>query len=192
MKSRGFTLVEVLVVLVITGLASALMAQGLSTTWDNFARLGTRDMLMNQSALPRHWFSESVSKAVLYHPNRVYVEGEPTRFSFISLSSPDDNLGVPHKIEWQLQQTGGQTRLVFSTETNPDIREIMRLDGRYEFEYLASGKGWSNRFTDNQGKVPSAVRIVAIGGEVWTLAKVLRPEKAEVPPELARFGQYEF
>jgi general secretion pathway protein J len=203
-KHAGFTLVEMLVVMVILALTTSLLTQGLSTTWRNFERLSARDLMNSSGQLPIDWFAKSVSASLLYHPAKVSVHGEPETYSFVSFASPDDDLHIPQKVKWRLApksalykasdnidtyKTAGWA-LSFESETSQEFIEIATFSEPPRFEYW-NGETWLNNFQPNDGQLPVAIRIMS-GSRVWSIAKPERPAKADIPPELPLFGKYEF
>ena len=74
--------------LVILGMTITLLAQGLTTTWKNFERLGVRDLSVSTAQLPAQWFRDSVQRALLYHPYKPVVAGSANRFKLVSSHSP--------------------------------------------------------------------------------------------------------
>ncbi|ABG41733.1 Prepilin-type cleavage/methylation [Paraglaciecola sp. T6c] len=200
----GFTLVEMLVVMVILALTTSLLTQGLSTTWRNFERLSARDLMNSSAQLPINWFAQSVSGALLYHPANVLVRGEPDAYSFVSYASPDDDLHIPQKLKWRLAPKSmlSETRsdidtyktagwaLSFKSETSQEFIEIATFSEAPRFEYW-NGKAWLNDFQPDDGQLPVAIRVMS-GSRVWSVAKPERPVRADIPPELPLFGRYEF
>lgn len=189
-KQAGFSLIEMLVVLVILALTTSLMTQGLSTTWNNFARLGARDLLNSSAQLPLSWFSQSLAGAVLYHPDAASVIGSANRFEYITFMAPDDAKHIPQKIVWQLVPTDGGWQLAFSSESHPEVTYIKAFTSLPSFEYWVDQK-WQAEFKPDAGRLPAAVRIIE-QSNVLVVAKIDRPEKADVPAELPIFGKYEF
>lgn len=200
----GFTLVEMLVVMVILALTTSLLTQGLSTTWRNFERLSARDLMNSSAQLPINWFAQSVSASLLYHPAKVLVRGEPESYSFVSFASPDDDLHIPQKLKWRLAPKSASYKangnidtyktagwaLSFKSEISQDFIEIATFSESPRFEYW-NGKAWLNNFRPDNGQLPVAIRIMS-GDRVWSIAKPERPSKADIPPELPLFGKYEF
>jgi len=189
-KMSGFSLIEMLVVLVILALTTSLMTQGLSTTWSNFSRLGARDLLNSSAQLPFSWFSQSLAGAVLYHPDVPSVIGSANRFEYITFMAPDDAKHIPQKIVWQLVSTDGGWQLAFSSESHPQLSYIKAFSSLPRFEYWVDQQ-WQTEFKPDAGRLPTAVRIVQ-QDTIMVVAKIARPEQADIPAELPIFGKYEF
>ena len=188
--ARGFTLIEMLVVLVIISMTTVLLTEGLGTTWRNFERLGARDLTVSSAHLPVSWFAQSVRGAVLYHPDTVMVEGERDSFLFHTFKAPADDRGIIQQVEWSIIPQQSHWVLALTSQSNEDEIIIAQFTEQAVFEYLRAGE-WHTEFKPKAAELPLAVRI-RHGEIIWAIAKIGRPEKAAVPPELAAFGKYEF
>ena len=189
-KQKGFTLIEMLVVLVILSMTTVLLAEGLGTTWRNFERLGSRDLTVSSAQLPVSWFAESIRGAVLYHPEQEMAEGDGQRFEFHTFKTPSDDKGIVQKMEWMLTPAGTQWSLIMSSEYSGQNIKIATFSEQPAFEYFHDGQ-WQAEFAPAAGLLPKAVRIKT-PDSIWAVGKIGRPERAEVPPELAAYGKYEF
>lgn len=187
---RGFTLIEILVVLVILALTTSLMSQGLNTTWRNFERLSSRGLINSSAQLPIGWFEQSIKGAVLYHPEKPDFSGDATTFKFITFNTPDDANHVPQIINWKIDQGDNRWTLSFSRGESMDFVMILSWPQSLRFEYLI-GDIWGNTFEPINSQLPKAIRIVS-GEGVWAIGKIGREPFADVPAELAYFGKYEF
>jgi general secretion pathway protein J len=189
-KFNGFTLIEMLVVLVILGLTTTLLSEGLSNTWRNFERLGSRDMMANSAQLPINWFADSVDGAVLYHPFVPVVRGDAQNFEFISIKVPNDERHTPQTIRWTIDSNGQNWTLSFVSAFNEQPIRVKQFDTLPVFQYLYEGK-WQMEFSPVDASLPNAVRI-NLANKVYLVAKPGRPVMADIPVELPIFGEYEF
>jgi general secretion pathway protein J len=189
-NNRGFTLIEMLVVLVILALTTSLMTKGLSTTWNNFSRLSARDLMSSSAQLPVSWFEESLVGAVLYHPYEVQVSGDAQSFEYKTFNAPNSSKHIPQQITWSITSENLKWHLVFATESSrvPVIVSEFRMQPK--FEYWVDQE-WKPEFLPIDGRLPLAVRILE-EERVWAIAKIGRPEMADMPAELPAYGEYEF
>jgi general secretion pathway protein J len=189
-KFSGFTLIEMLVVLVILGLTTTLLSEGLSNTWRNFERLGSRDMMASTAQLPINWFAQSVDGAVLYHPYIPVVKGDEQSFEFMSTKVPNDERQTPQMIRWTIESNAQGWALSFVSTANSQPIQIKQFDMLPVFQYLYEGK-WQLDFSPNEARLPDAVRIT-LANNAYLVAKPSRPVMADIPVELPIFGEYEF
>lgn len=189
-STRGFTLIEMLVVMVILSLTTTLLSTGLSNTWRNFERLGARDLMVSSTQLPLSWFEKSINAALLYHPDKPLVNGHANRFEFVTSAAPDDPKHIPQKIVWSIEPNLNGWGLYFDSQHSTQMILVKEFMQQPVFEYLHQNT-WTQEFTPNIGILPEAIRI-RINQNIWLMAKPGRPIKADIPAELSIFGAYEF
>ncbi|MBD1389801.1 prepilin-type N-terminal cleavage/methylation domain-containing protein [Neiella sp. HB171785] len=187
---KGFTLMEMLVVLVILGLTTTLLSGALNTTWKSFERLSSRDLTVSAGMLGLKWFRQSVKGATLYHPEESFFSGNAVRIEFISQNVPNNPQGTPIGISWFFEPAPiGGWQLYYQTEQLTQPIVVAHFEFQPEFSYFSGGQ-WHRQYNPTNGSLPKAIQIKE--GQKQLLAVIGRPEKADVPPELARFGVYEF
>ena len=103
---KGFTLVELLVVMVIVSAVTTLLASGLSTTWNNFAKLNSSKLTISSSKLPLSWFSRSINGVILYNPLKSYFTGTQQSITYTTWAAPDTPVGVPTQVNWSVNNNG--------------------------------------------------------------------------------------
>lgn len=193
-KNKGFTLIEVLVVMVILSLTTSLLISGLTTTWSNFERLNTRQLKINALELPQLWFKEAYENALHSHPHKSTLVGESKVLTFTTFSTPNQVIKRPREVTWEREREGQQYRLVFSYtepgEVNTTSITIKTFEQPFEFQYLHNGS-WLNAFS-MAGQLPVAVRIRLDSNETWVTSYLKREKDAHVPTELELFGAYEY
>jgi general secretion pathway protein J len=194
-SQKGFTLVEMLVVMVILALTTTLLTEGLSTTWRSFERLGARSLIASSAQLPLSWFEQSLAGAVLYHPDNVLVKGRSQSFQFTTFMAPDDPLHIPQILTWSIKSNNSNQQslpwsLSFQSELAQYAQVVQSFAEQPSFEYW-DGHQWLGEFTPTDGSLPEAARVI-VYGQVWAIARIGRPPKADMPAELPMFGVYEF
>lgn len=193
-NSHGFTLVELLVVLVITGMTTSLLIVGLGSTWKNFDRLSTKNLTLSQAQIPKSWFIKSINAALLGHPDKALFEGTSNSLTFRTFLSPHDELQRPQTITWALKVENSMHKLSLTYPEGDSLYtvDLWRFNSKesFAFKYLVNGT-WVNSFMPDNGELPRAVRIEN-SGDVWALATTHRPTRADIPPEIPLFGKYEF
>lgn len=193
--NAGFTLIEMLVVMVIMVLTTGLLTEGLSTTWRSFERLSARALITSSAQLPILWFEQSLAGALLYHPAKALVRGEPQTFEFVTAASPDDGRHIPQTLIWTISflsqgNQKGQWLLSFKSEMADRAIAVKHFTVQPMFEYW-DGQQWLMKFNPADGRLPLAARII-VAQQVWAMAKPGRPALADVPGEMGQFGTYVF
>ena len=186
-NNKGFTLIELLVVLVVTALTTSLLMTGLNTTWTNFEKLSSRNLIFSQAQIPKTWFTESIRGALLSHPDTPTFSGTDHRISMLSFLTPDTT-AVPKQVVWELREQNG-TSVLGIVEGEAQYSALLTFNEPVHFEYLIQQE-WQRTFSPTIGQLPRAVRIQ--GTQTQVLALVYRPTDADVPPEIPAFGKYEF
>jgi general secretion pathway protein J len=203
----GFTLVEMLVVLVILAMTTGLLASALPIVWQSFAKLEQKQL--NQSVnLAAKWFRQSIQGALLYHPDNVVFTGTATKLSMITNAPLDDPNNMPSQIIWEIKQYsvaqfGSQQAKVaydlwYNNQRTQTIIKVHTFNSPAYFNYIVDNK-WQLMFTPNKAMLPDAVSImvdqsnsIESGASLWLLAAPINPVNVEIPPEMIVFGQYEF
>ena len=189
---KGFSLIELIVVLIIVSLSSVLLAQGLTTTWRNFAKLNVNQLSAEQTKLPLRWFANSVNAALLSHPERKVFGGDAKYNAFTSYLPPDQSgsLKKPSKIRWSIMYQGGEWRLIYNNETYAKSLSVFTFKQEAFFSYLVDGQ-WLEEANLPAGKMPRAIAIVS-NSNILVTAVLGRPTNADIPAEYPVFGSYEF
>lgn len=196
---NGFTMIELLVVLVIVGITTSLLITGLTTTWSSFDRLSQKNLTQSRGQIPKSWFLKSVNAALLGHPEKSMFSGTQEQFTFTSFMSPDDDLERPRRITWLLSENEGVHSLSFSFvdidrdgNTQSKGVTVWKFGNRpnVSFEYLVDGN-WVNAYTPQSGNLPNAIRVNQIS-DIWVVAAIKRPLVADMPPKMPMLGKYEF
>lgn len=187
--NAGFTLIEVLVVLVIMSITTTLLIEGLGTTWRNFDKLNNQQLGVNKSVLPKKWFIESLKGAQLYHPYSPVFSGTAQRISFITITPPDAIASVPTKITWTIEDVSSQSQgLFFKTNNNPKVL-VASVYGQLSFSFL-DGDIWRATFQPDDARVPNAIKIQN-NDKQWLFSASGRPPQVKIPPEITLYGKHE-
>lgn len=189
-SNSGFTLIEMLVVLVIVSLTTTLLMTGLSTTWRNFERLGVRDLTVSAGQLGSAWFRQSFQGAVMYHPFKSDFKGDENRIQMISFNAPFDLKQAPQQLAWIIRRSSNDWQLVLIDMHNNTDYLIKQFQNQPRFEYL-SASGWTTSFTVKRNAIPKAIRIL-VDNDEWLRVYPQRPLQSDMPVEYPPYGVYEF
>ncbi|MEY3220943.1 MAG: hypothetical protein RIT27_2300 [Pseudomonadota bacterium] len=166
-QNNGFTLLEVLVVLVLLSLISALAFEILGQTASLRGQfLETLDELQ-QGVIREHWFRSSVSALISDYPPEEGVgvvfqtrksqtfQGKETEFSGLTLSALDNDIGIPTAFGWQLVFENNETILRYKN-SEEQWWEVMRWIGNEGFfSYQAKDGSWHKTFPLPETKAPN-------------------------------------
>lgn len=185
----GFTLIEMLVVLVIISLTTTLLIEGLGTTWRNFDKLNGQQLSVNKSLLPKKWFIDSFKGAQLFHPLKAAFTGNSKSMSFTTIYPPGALVPTPSKLTWSIEiKNSTSQEMYFSIDGGKKVK-VADLNGQYNFTYLNESK-WSNSYEPREAKLPRAIKIVD-GDEQWVFCTPGRDIITTVPTSIAINGTHE-
>ena len=167
-SSSGLTLLEMLVVMIITSLVAALLMQAFASMLDMRGRLLTHVEYQDHAARSTRWFRESVRGLVaeLPAPDRQQrlFSGTPQGFRGTSVAGPDLAAGTTQLIEWRLEAGKKGRQLVYLGEFDHRF-VILKLNIDSTAFYYMDGKGsWHSHWPpqqlrDNSPQLPRAVRL---------------------------------
>ena len=102
--SRGFTLIEVLVVLILFGMISSILFQALQQSYKLQDRFGTELFGEQQGQMAIDWYRQTVQSLLPDAPDGGHLfHGEPQKFSGLSSNPLSADYGVPTPITWQIR-----------------------------------------------------------------------------------------
>ncbi len=160
-RSGGFTLVEVLVVLTMISMLSALLFQGFGYMLATYDRLQARQSAEFQKSLAAGWWRESLEAAVPYYDNPLRFSGDEQSMAGASYASLWGPPGVPAEMRWSLERSGQELLLVY--EQPPELPvTVRRWDRRADasFAYLSEQGEWQADWRPERDRqLPEAVRL---------------------------------
>ncbi len=144
-KKQGFTLLEMLVVLLVVSLLTTLLMQGFAYILQLRGRFLTQLSDLQQGTLQEYWFHSSTTALMADYPDipdaKVF-KGEALQFQGLTLSALDAEEGLPTPMAWKLVSQEGSIILQYQ-HSNGAVWEISRwLGERGEFSYLDSTGKW--------------------------------------------------
>lgn len=119
----GFTLLEVLVVLVLVALVSTTILQGFTFAINVQTRIKKQLTETQNSALQENWFRETVrSFQPNFSNNKEGVIGTASEVKGISLTPLYGQTGIPTATLWRLKSSGATSSLYYKIDKLPEIR----------------------------------------------------------------------
>lgn len=165
--SNGFTLLEMLVVLVIVGLISILLLQGFTHVLQLRSGFLAELEDSQQGALQEYWFRSATAAIVTdYHEGKHIFNGEDRQFSGLTLAALDKMTGIPTAFAWQLQYADGVTTLLYQNSQG-EKWEIAHWIGDFgHFRYMAIDGQWHGQWPPTFGLEPPQIpRAILLLGQ---------------------------
>lgn len=111
---RGFTLIEILVVLIMTGMVSGILFQAIERAYRLQERFGIELFSAQQGQMATDWYRQTIQGLRPDYPDgKSQFKGTQNEFSGLTDLSLGQNQGMPTAITWQLRNNpeSGQTEL---------------------------------------------------------------------------------
>ncbi len=190
-RRRGFTLVEMLVVLMLVGLLVALVFDALAVFRVANERVADRSFAVRQASLVNHWFNESVAGLRVVpgasQPGRSGTpafEGDALGFRGTSLLPLRGGAGVAADVAWRLDTGTGE--LSYSQSGDPAV-SFPAPEGMSGFVYFDGAGEWHQQWPPRLGvaaALPAEVAWVreTTGGRRLSPVAVLGPRDAIYHP----------
>ncbi len=185
----GFTLIEVLVVLVIAALISGVLLGGFERVLDIRLRLAAFLDGVEAPTLVADWFRASVAGLVPdVHSGHERFAGSAHHMSGLSLAPLNATAAVPTAITWDVtfDPTAGRTYLRYHNGGGSEMT-IASWPGDYgELRYCGSDfachPSWP--LDDRSSQLPAVIRLdIMKGDDPWPILAAPRADRAPYPPE---------
>ncbi|MDM8558492.1 prepilin-type N-terminal cleavage/methylation domain-containing protein [Candidatus Parabeggiatoa sp. HSG14] len=166
-RLRGFTLLEVLVVLILVSVISTLLLEGVFHILQLRSRFVTHIYDLQQGAIIEYWFRSSTAAIVTdYREGEHIFKGDEHQFSGLTLAALDVATGVPTNFTWQLQYDGGVTRLRYQNSKDEYWVVAHWLGDEGYFRYMAKDGEWHDKWPPQFGKEPPQIpRLILLQGQ---------------------------
>jgi prepilin-type N-terminal cleavage/methylation domain-containing protein len=115
-RQRGFTLIEILVVLIMTGMISGILFQAIERAYRLQERFGSELFSAQQGQMATDWYRQTIQGLRPDYPDgNSLFKGTETEFSGLTDISLGQNQGLPSPITWQIRKNpqSGQTELLY-------------------------------------------------------------------------------
>ncbi|MDE2156359.1 MAG: hypothetical protein KGJ32_10765 [Xanthomonadaceae bacterium] len=175
-RARAFTLMETLVMLLISALAMTLMFQALAGFNRSRQRAAALEGVRDNGAVVLDWLRDSIRGLVALDMTGLTVKaddpvlglkGDAQGFTATTLDPLLGAAGVPVTVSWQVQPAAGGDRLVYRETGQQPLTLSLRDAGTLHFAYLdQDGKalpGWPPRL-GLQVPLPQAIELLTDGG----------------------------
>lgn len=170
---KGFTLVEVLVVLVLSSVIATLLIQGMSFLWGIQSRYD--DLLGDQAIedMRANWWRQSIRGLITDKPNgEMRFKGSGRELVGWSLLGLDAEQGAPVEIRWVLEKQGGESRLFYKDQF------VLKWPNDVAFAYFdnrgVAYENWPPEF-ESLPQLPAVV-VMEVEGRVLLAASPSQPQ----------------
>ena len=200
-RSRGLTLVELLVTLLLVSLLGTLLVQSISffaARYDAVQRVAREAA---RADMQQRWFAASVRGLVPEGVPARRFEGGPASFQGTTLAPLEAPSGLPVVVRWRIAAAANGNSAVGYAESGGPHRRVLARPRPLAFQYADAARAWHNRWPPEgtaDGRraaradddvaeewIPSQVRLVAEGEVVW-LASVDASPVPRVTQDLRR------
>lgn len=181
-EQSGFTLIEVLVVLILVALVSGILFQALERAYRLQNRFGTELFKVQQGQMAADWYRQTVQGLYPDQPEGPNMfRGKDQEFSGLSSNPLGDSYGTPTPISWKIinGQEDGTTELVY-VEDKKQTPVLTWRASQARFVYMdavqASHDSWPpplGLFT----QLPSQIQLVTsnLGAPINLVASPMGP-----------------
>jgi general secretion pathway protein J len=162
----GFTLLEVLVVLIFIALLSTLLFQGITYVLYLRSQFLVQFNQFQQGLMQEYWFRNSIEGIVAdYEAGDHIFKGDSQELSGLTLAAIDALPGTPTPFAWQLQFNDEMTILRYKNSQN-EFWEIHRWLGKEGyFSYMDIKGDWHRQWPPTLGtKSPQIPRFIRLEG----------------------------
>jgi prepilin-type N-terminal cleavage/methylation domain-containing protein len=116
LQNRGFTLIEVLVVLILFGMIGSILFQALERAYHLQDRFGTELFSVQQGQMATDWYRQTVQGLYPEYPAGPNLfRGNAQEFSGLSTNPLNSDPGAPTSITWQIRNNlqNGTIELIY-------------------------------------------------------------------------------
>ena len=159
---RGFTLLELLVVFVISGLIATLVLQGVTFLLGSYSRVATHQTRSVQELMLYSWYRNSIRNLVAGHDPDFFFSGSTTEMHGFTLQPVFGHSGMLTEIVWRIESDGDWLVLRYTENKNQPV-EIHRWQADAAvFKYKGEQSGWIDAWPpdkDDANVLPKSIRL---------------------------------
>lgn len=194
--SRGFTLVEALVAILITGLIAAVTIQGLGSILSIQSSMSNQADRLHWTMVEHNIVIDPLKGIFPDYKDRPYVfRGSPQRIAGLTIRPLNDEPGAPRPfaLRFASVESGLSTALIYTTDRGAEI-EIARWQGRTgAFSYRDISGDWSQQWPPNDDEslpqTPWLIRVeTGLESNSTIVAFVSSPHERRFRIQDAGFG----
>lgn len=179
-NERGFTLLELLVVLVLVSFITALMMQGMSyVARVNEAFMGESDLRQTRERV-FGWFGDAITFLSAPEPSDPAgrFRGDALSFEAVTLNSVDRREGIPVPFAFRLEAQGNVAELIYVRRIEASRWPLLSVASDAHFEYLDAQGQWHSDWPPTPqlaDLLPNAVALASAQERLFLIASVQMP-----------------
>lgn len=184
----GFTLIEVLVVLIMTGTITGVLFQALERAYRLQDDFGAELFGAQQGQMATDWYRQTVQGLRIDYPDsKNLFKGSEQEFSGLSDNSLGRKAGAPAPIRWQIRKNlrSGLIELVYS-EQDKDTPILSWQTKAARFAYIDDQQTAHDIWPPPMGRwpqMPKHIQLVTLGGNgVDPITIIASPLSTAMPP----------
>ena len=189
MKTRaanGFTLIEVLVVIAITGMITVLLSQMLTVFLRGYDQVGRIQQEHAVDSMRLGWLRDSVSAMVASLDEEFGFEGERASFTGFTMSPllVDDHRLT--RVTWQIRNDATGHSLWYGEDGRQAVKLGTWPDDQLSFAYRGLNSGWQTDWPPQDlpaGVLPHRIKLSISGAE---------PRDVYAAVTVRRTGRYDY
>ena len=164
---RGFTLVELLVVLVVVGLLASLVTQGISQGLALFSRISTDQGEIYRELIGRNWLRQTLLSAV---PDTGF-RGQTDMIELTSLRPLLESEGIASHISWRVDAGGILSYTEGEQSFTVSVGPLMGIT------YLNDEDRWQDEWPGaSRSPLPRRIRLSYVDGDSLNVTPLLQPD----------------
>lgn len=189
-NQTGFTLIEVLVVLIIVGMVSGVLFQALERAYRLQERFGMELFSAQQGQMAADWYRQTVQGLQPDYPDgRSIFQGSQLEFSGLTSNPLSDEYGAPTPITWKIRnnrQNGTMELAYLEEKQETTILAWRSKEARFIYfdEKLMPHDSWPPPL-GLWTQLPKQIQLVAknLGGPINIVATTMGPPMPMLRPQ---------
>ncbi len=183
----GFTLVEVLVVIVLVSMISALLLQMMTLSFRSFDQVTRIANESNVLRMRNQWFRNSISHLVASLDEQFGLVGDASTISGYSSAPLLDHSGKLTRVYWEVRRSGADSELWYREHAGSPMLIGKWAGGELKFSYRGLQSAWLDKWPTEElpvGVLPYRVKLsIEQDGEVRDLLAAV---------SIRRTGRYDY
>lgn len=166
-RQHGFTLIEMLVVMIIVAMVVTLVVQGFGYSLGLYQRVVKTQSNAYQHAFAYRWFTTTIQSQVAMRPKDRGLEGNQYQFSTYTYSPLVGVSGLKTRIVWELE-TKGDNLVLGYREGTQHFTVNTWVGAKGQFQYMDMEKNWLDLWVplkDEPTALPNAIRLQVYQGD---------------------------